>query len=752
MDHVINRLLLILLSLWGTAEAATYYEKTTVPPTIAVYTILCNNTAAVAAPIQCKFSDGSTNGNLALVIGSYSPVSASGATVNKYNTVFGVAALNSVTNIAGSAGNTAFGYQALLSGTTVSGETAVGKLALRDDVEGNFNTGIGQAALRCFTGTGTKTGNTAVGHGAMAGDDTLCATIVGGSPNTGGGNTAIGAWSMQEITTGVANTAVGDSAGLNLTTGLDNVSIGFYAGPCADTTVDTSGEACSGASNSVAVGYHALRMDQSTAMTGVGFNALAANTTGTLNTALGYQALSVATVGVGSTAVGYDALQNESGVGLNTALGANAGKALTSGTQNSYIGANSGLTNQTANNDTAIGQAALTLATGGANTALGSHAGASVTNGNTNVFIGNQVASTTCTSCAGNILIGLDATTDTAASGTTHTLQIRGVSPGVATLACTAINTASPACTFPGTLAVTGGMALSSLSTQATNTVAGNATSGTAVPTALAVGTCSTASSALIWTTNTGFGCNTAINATTATGVVSGAAAAAGVVGQVASIDCPVNTAAAASTSVTVTIATPGVVTWTSHTFTPSSGLANYTCPINFLGTPPTGIAVGTNYYIIGSSVSGDTFQISDTAAHALAGTNAVATTGSDGGTTARIGNLATTATVYNGAALQLVAGDWDCSGVGEFQELTALTMQRYATGLATVGGAFGAIGTFFDDHVVSGAVGAFNNYFQTPVLQENISATTSVILITSANFTVGTMGQAGLVRCRRMR
>lgn len=57
---------------------------------------------------------------------------------------------------------------------------------------------------------------------------------------------------------------------------------------------------------------------------------------------------------------------------------------------------------------------------------------------------------------------------------------------------------------------------LAKLATQPTNTVLGNATSGTAVPTALAVGTCSTAGSALIWTTNTGFGCNTSITAAAA--------------------------------------------------------------------------------------------------------------------------------------------------------------------------------------------------------------------------------------------
>ena len=64
-----------------------------------------------------------------------------------------------------------------------------------------------------------------------------------------------------------------------------------------------------------------------------------------------------------------------------------------------------------------------------------------------------------------------------------------------------------------GQISLGTGIPLSSLATQATNTVVGNATSGTAVPTALAMASCSTAASAVIWTTDTGFGCNTAISA-----------------------------------------------------------------------------------------------------------------------------------------------------------------------------------------------------------------------------------------------
>jgi hypothetical protein len=52
-------------------------------------------------------------------------------------------------------------------------------------------------------------------------------------------------------------------------------------------------------------------------------------------------------------------------------------------------------------------------------------------------------------------------------------------------------------------------IALSSLATQTANTVVGNATGSSASPTALAMPSCSSSNNALIWTTSTGFGCNT---------------------------------------------------------------------------------------------------------------------------------------------------------------------------------------------------------------------------------------------------
>lgn len=93
-------------------------------------------------------------------------------------------------------------------------------------------------------------------------------------------------------------------------------------------------------------------------------------------------------------------------------------------------------------------------------------------------------------------------TTDFSATGGTNQFVAQASAGGAFTVVQPAFSNLS------------GQATLAQLPTMATNTVLANATSGSAVPTALAVASCSSASSALIWTTNTGFGCNTSISAT----------------------------------------------------------------------------------------------------------------------------------------------------------------------------------------------------------------------------------------------
>ena len=76
------------------------------------------------------------------------------------------------------------------------------------------------------------------------------------------------------------------------------------------------------------------------------------------------------------------------------------------------------------------------------------------------------------------------------------------------------------------------------------------------------------------------------------------------------------------SSTVTMTIAAPGVITWNGH------GL-NANDPVQFTttGTLPTGFVTATNYYVVGASITTNTFQLS-----ATAGGTAITTTGSQSG------------------------------------------------------------------------------------------------------------------------
>jgi hypothetical protein len=88
------------------------------------------------------------------------------------------------------------------------------------------------------------------------------------------------------------------------------------------------------------------------ANTGMGYQALSANTNGYFNTASGYQALLANTAGIGNTALGASALAANTTGGGNVAVGESAGLNNATGSNNTFLGTatavTDGLTNATA--------------------------------------------------------------------------------------------------------------------------------------------------------------------------------------------------------------------------------------------------------------------------------------------------------------------------------------------------------------------------------------------------------------------
>ncbi len=171
--------------------------------------------------------------------------------------------------------------------------------------------------------------------------------------------------------------------------------------------------------------------------------------------------------------------------------------------------------------------------------------------------------------------------------------------------------------------------------TGATNTVIGNKTSATAAPTYMAVGSCSTSGSALKWTTNTGFGCNTSIDAATlggatfaAPGSIGSGTAAAGAFSTLSATGQITSTLAtgtapfsiASTTNVAnlnasllngATFAAPGAIgggTPSAGAFTTISATGQITSTLA-IGTAPFAVTSTTNVANLNaSSLSGATF------------------------------------------------------------------------------------------------------------------------------------------------
>ena len=150
------------------------------------------------------------------------------------------------------------------SGTTGYANTALGTIALNNNVDGHSNTAAGVNALfsntigylNCAFGVNALLGatggsdNTAIGSGTLFKNQSSFMVAVGsGALNqntTGERNNAVGTSSMQSNTTGSDNTAFGTGALINNLTGNQNTMIGNIAG-----------SGITGGFNNICIGYNA---------------------------------------------------------------------------------------------------------------------------------------------------------------------------------------------------------------------------------------------------------------------------------------------------------------------------------------------------------------------------------------------------------------------------------------------------------------------------------------------------------------
>lgn len=173
--------------------------------------------------------------------------------------------------------------------------------------------------------------------------------------------------------------------------------------------------------------------------------------------------------------------------------------------------------------------------------------------------------------------------------------------------------------------------------------------------------------------------------------------------------------------TVTISIASPAVVTWAGHGLQPNAPV--YFCTSGALPTglaacvPGTGSTMSPNsyganptlYYVIGSSITTNTFQVATSIANAKAGI-AVNTTGTQSGTQTAFANSAACAGCIGEHIYTVVpptgAGDVLCNNSSPDTVWASITLQPGIWQVWGAAGVFGSSGAVFSTNHSSYGVG----------------------------------------------
>jgi trimeric autotransporter adhesin len=292
--------------------------------------------------------------------------------------------------------NTSFGVKSLQGNTSGNYNTSIGYQALTNNLTGNAITTIGYNANVGIDGLANAT---AIGNGAIvnasntiqlgnrnvtkvyAGTGTT-ATVVAGGLQVTGGTLAIGNVLTSDIN-GVATwqtPAGGGAAGWSLIGNAGTVDGTNFIGTTDNVPFnirvnnEKAGRIEIGGGNSF-YGLRAGNTNTAKFNTGMGQDALAANSLGTFNTAIGKEALRSNTDGLRNTAIGYLSLFSNKNAFQNTAIGSEALFTNATGSNNTANGYNALYFNTIGEGNTAMGiQSLLQNTTGSENVGIGAGA------------------------------------------------------------------------------------------------------------------------------------------------------------------------------------------------------------------------------------------------------------------------------------------------------------------------------------------------------------------------------------------
>lgn len=211
-------------------------------------------------------------------------------------------------------------------------------------------------------------------------------------------------------------------------------------------------------------------------------------------------------------------------------------------------------------------------------------------------------------------------------------------------------------------------------------------------------------------------------------------------------------TSATLATGVTISNASPGIISWTAHGM-----LAGTAVNFTTTGTLPTGFTTGTNYYVCaGATLVANSFALASSAANALAGTCINTSSAGSGSHTAISKTLLTSGAYSNTAAISLTAGDWDVGITTQFDGGASTVVNYLFTSVSTTSATSDLTNGRTSGQPYPAGFTPFGTAFPLTLtlsrVRLSLSGTTNVYAMGTSNHTTSTLSAYSTISARRVR